>query len=117
MISVRTALYRALGGGAMALALVGIATPILPTTPFLLVAAWALGRGAPRLRARLDAHPTLGPVLGDWETRPAIPARGKVAAVAGLSASWGVIALSAPHPAVLILSAMVMSGVGFYVLT
>ena len=99
------------------MALVGVATPLLPTTPFLLIAAWALARGAPSLRARLDRHPQLGPVLADWETRRAIPVKGKAAAVAGLSGSWGLVAASAPHPAVPAMTAAVMTAVGAYVLT
>lgn len=116
-MTAKTVLYRVIGGGAMALALAGLVTPLLPTTPFLLVAAWALGRGAPDLRARLDAHPKLGPLLADWETRRAIPLRGKAAAAAGLTASWALVAASAPHPAAPPLAAVVMTAVGVYVLT
>ena len=116
-MTAKTVLYRVIGGCAMALALAGVVTPLLPTTPFVLVAAWALGRGAPGLRARLDAHRKLGPLLADWETRRAIPMRGKAAAAAGLTASWTVVAATAPHPAAAPLAAVVMSAVGVYVLT
>ena len=41
--------------------------PLLPTTVFLLIGAWALGKGAPEWRAKLVAHPRFGRALRDWD--------------------------------------------------
>jgi uncharacterized membrane protein YbaN (DUF454 family) len=76
-------MFQALGLGAAALAVAGVALPILPTTPFILVSAWAFARSSPRLEAWLRAHPRLGPPLRNWEQRQAIPRGAK--AVAGVS--------------------------------
>ena len=49
------------------LAMVGAVLPLLPTTPFLLLASWCFYRGSPRLHAWLHRSPTFGPLLDDWE--------------------------------------------------
>ncbi len=70
-------LWRTLAGAALLLGVVGIVVPGLPTVPFLLVAAWAGGKGWPALEARLLAHPRYGPVILRWREHGAIPRRAK----------------------------------------
>ena len=40
--------------------------PLLPTTPFLLLAAWFFARSHPEWEAKLLAHPRWGPLIRDW---------------------------------------------------
>lgn len=61
----------------MALGLIGVFVPLLPTTPFLLLAAWCFVRSSPRLYARLKSHPRLGPFLQQWERDHSIPRAAK----------------------------------------
>jgi uncharacterized membrane protein YbaN (DUF454 family) len=90
-------LWRLLGWTSVGLGLVGVAAPLLPTTPFLLLAAAAFGRGDPRLRAWLLAHPRFGATLGAWERHRAIPRRAKRLAFATMAGFLAVSAtLSAP---------------------
>jgi uncharacterized protein len=72
----------------VALALVGVVVPGLPTTPFVLLAAWAASRGSKRLHDWLQEHPRLGPPLRDWREQRAVSTRGKLLATAFLAASW-----------------------------
>lgn len=72
----------------LALGLVGIAIPGLPTTPFVLVAAFAADRGSPRLHAWLLRHRVFGPMIRDWRDQRAVSRRAKLLAV-------GVMMLSA----------------------
>ena len=78
----------------LALAIVGIVLPGLPTVPFLLLAAWFSAKGSQRLHRWLYAHPVFGRLLSDWETHKAISRKSKVLAVLMLSLSWG---LMYPH--------------------
>jgi uncharacterized membrane protein YbaN (DUF454 family) len=71
---------------------VGIFLPVLPTTPFLLLAAALWMRGSPRLYERLMAHKRLGPYIRDFRQHRAIPFRAKIVSVAML---WTTILLSA----------------------
>lgn len=69
--------------------IVGVFLPLLPTTPFLLVAAWCFSRSSPRLEQWLLNHRTLGPPLADWRREGAISARAKTIAVGLIAASYG----------------------------
>jgi uncharacterized protein len=88
-------LWRALAALALLLGLVGIVVPGLPTVPFLLVAAWAGGKGWPALEAWLLAHPTHGPTIRRWRERGAIPRRAKWWASGMMAISAGVLWLTA----------------------
>jgi uncharacterized protein len=70
---------------AMALGLVGIVLPLLPTTPFLLLAAFCFARSSPALHDWIIHHPRLGPPLRDWRHHGAISRRAKIAAIAMLA--------------------------------
>lgn len=82
--------FLGLGWVCVALGVIGIVLPVLPTTPFLLVAAWAFARSSPRVRDWLVGHKVLGPYVNDWNEHGAIPARAKVLAIAvmSVSAAW-----------------------------
>ena len=72
----------------LGLAAVGAVLPLLPTVPFLLVAAWAASRGSPKLSAWLHQHPKFGPTLCAWRDEGAVPTRAKVLACTMLAVSW-----------------------------
>lgn len=72
----------------LALAIIGIFLPGLPTVPFLLLTAWCASRGSVRLHRWLYAHPQIGKLLIDWETKKAISRSSKVVAVSMLLVSW-----------------------------
>ena len=71
------ALWLAGGGVFLLTGIVGIFLPLLPTTPFVLLAAWCFSRGSVRWEAWLLAHPRFGPMVADWRARRAIPMRAK----------------------------------------
>jgi uncharacterized protein len=57
---------------ALALALIGVILPLLPTVPFLLVAAFCFARSSPRLHDWLLSHKTLSPMIIAWNTSGSI---------------------------------------------
>jgi uncharacterized protein len=65
---------------ALALGIAGLAVPVLPTVPFLIVAAWAAGKGWPALERWLLAHPRYGPHIRNWRERGAVPRKAKLLA-------------------------------------
>ncbi len=56
---------------------VGIVLPVLPTTPFVLLAAYCFSRGSARYEQWLLAHPRFGPMVRDWRANRAVPLRAK----------------------------------------
>ena len=74
-------LFVVLGALSLLLGLVGIFVPLLPTTPFLLLAAALWVRSSPRLYAWLLAHRRLGPYIRNFRENRAIPLRAKILSV------------------------------------
>lgn len=78
-------LFLTAGLVALALGIVGIFLPLLPTTPFILLAAACFARSSHRFHARLLANPTFGPIVREWETHRSIPYRTKLVGIALMS--------------------------------
>ncbi|MEX0709560.1 MAG: YbaN family protein [Woeseia sp.] len=89
--------YLSVGWLGSALGITGAFLPVLPTTPFLLVAAWGFGRSSPVLHRWLLTHPRFGGTLRGWQDHGAIAPWIKVVALAGLASSvfavWSLTAL------------------------
>ncbi len=79
--------WRCLALACIALGLVGIVVPGLPTVPFLLAAAWAASHGWPKLEAWLLAHTHFGPPILRWRERGAIPRKAKTLAILMMAVS------------------------------
>ena len=65
-------LWILLGWTAVGLGAIGAVLPVLPTTPFLLLAAVAFGKGSPSLRDWVINHRIMGKPVRDWEAHGAI---------------------------------------------
>lgn len=101
-------LLRAAGVLCVGLAVVGVFLPLMPTTIFLILAAWCFARSSPRLEAWLMNHPRFGPLLRDWREHGAVPRRAKVLAVIGMTTGFAIF-FAAAHPKLWL--ALVVGGV------
>lgn len=87
-------LYLALGLGFVALGFVGAFLPLLPTVPFLILAAACFAKSNERLNRWLRDHPRFGPMIAEWEAYRVIPLRAKIISSIAMAASlawmiWG----------------------------
>lgn len=106
-----------LGWAALVLGALGVVLPGLPTTPFLLVAAFAFGKGSPRMRAWLIDHAHLGPPIRDWEDRGAISRRAKVLAVSMMAALLLLSVVLGLSGWLITIQALCMGGAAVFILT
>ena len=72
----------------MALAIIGVFIPGLPTVPFLLLAAWFSAKGSKRLNKWLYEHPKFGSVLKNWEQQGTVSRKSKIIAILMICVSW-----------------------------
>lgn len=107
-----------LGWLCVGLGVAGIFLPLLPTTPFLLVAAWAFAQSSPRFKAWLLNHPRLGPFIHDWHHHGTVPIGAKVASVTMMSLSmiWLTFWSNAPV-LVVVLVGVCLTCVAVFILT
>jgi uncharacterized membrane protein YbaN (DUF454 family) len=89
--------YLVLAWIALALGVIGIVVPGLPTTPFVLLAAWAAARGSTRLHRWLEAHRVFGPMIRDWQSQRAVTCRAKRAATLTMGLCAAIFFLTAPR--------------------
>ena len=89
-------LWWLLAYASLALGLIGIIVPGLPTVPFVLLSAFAAARGSQRLYRWLLAHRHFGPIIRDWQAHGAVSRRSKWLATTMMSACAVIMFLTAP---------------------
>lgn len=87
--------FLALGCVCVGLGTLGMFLPLLPTTPFLLVALWAFSRSSRRFHHWLFTHPRFGPRLQDWERHGTVPVKVKATALSAMAVSFALLAFVA----------------------
>ncbi|MDY0870898.1 YbaN family protein [Dongia rigui] len=71
------AIWAALGLLSTGAGIAGIVLPLLPTTPFILLAAFCFARSSPRLEAWILTHRTFGPMIENWRRHGSVDRRAK----------------------------------------
>ena len=101
----------------LALGIIGIVLPLLPTTPFLLLSAFCFARSSEKLHAWLLCHPSFGPAIIDWRENGSISKRNKTYAVVTILITF-LLSVILEVPLVVILIQMtVLSIVSLFILT
>ena len=101
----------------MGLGLLGLVLPLLPTTPFMILAAGCFARSSPRLHDWLLAHPAFGPAIVNWRDNRAIAPRAKRLALAAMAAAFGLSVVLGVGAKVLAVQAIVLAVMGGWIWT
>ena len=92
------AVFIVLGTVFLGLGALGLVLPVLPTTPFVLLAAACYLRASERLHRRLVTSRTFGPTIVAWQEHGAIPPRAKAIAIALIALTFGLSVLFVVEP-------------------
>jgi uncharacterized membrane protein YbaN (DUF454 family) len=91
-------LWMLAGALSLLIGVIGIAVPVLPTAPFVLLAAFCFSRGSRRLEAWMLSHRHFGPMVRDWRENRAVPLRAKQFATVMMAVSSVGTWLALPSP-------------------
>lgn len=90
--------YMGVAAVGLVLAVIGAVLPVMPTVPFILLAAWAASRGSPRLAHWLESHPVFGPSIVAWRAGGVVPRRAKwIASAMMTGSSVGMLLVAGPR--------------------
>lgn len=92
------ALYCSLGWLFFAIGLLGAFLPVLPTTPFMILALWMFSKGSQRFHNWLYNHPFFGSPLQRWHEHRVIPRAAKFMSASMISLSFTFMVLYSPMP-------------------
>lgn len=110
-------LWLLIGLTSLALGIAGVVLPLLPTTPFVLLAAYCFARSSPRLHGWLLRHRVFGPLISNWEQHRAIAPRAKLLAVLSMAAVFGISFLIGAPERVIIIQAVILPATCLFILT
>lgn len=108
-------LLLALGWTCFVLGVIGAVLPLVPTTPFMLVALWAFSSSSERFHRWLYHHRVFGPPLQRWQRERALPLWVKLVAAGSMAASlaYATFALTVPGYALAAMAAVMLAGLVF----
>lgn len=114
---VRRFVFVVLGHHFLAVGIIGVVVPLLPTTPFVLLACFCYERGSPKFHAVVLENKHIGPYISNWKRNGSIPLRAKCISVSMIVLSIGYIVYAAPIIAVKLSIAAIGICVSGYILT
>lgn len=116
--NLKSIIYLTIGYLCVGLGFIGIFLPVLPTTPFMILALWAFSNGSEKMHNWLLNHPRFGASLQAWEQHKIIPIKAKLTALTFILASATYILFFSNVPTyAVIMSVSTMAGAITYVLT
>ncbi len=106
-----------LGLLSLGLGIIGIAVPLLPTVPFVLLAAFCFARSSEHLHNWILTHPRFGQVIEDWNQNGAISPRIKRISTLSILAVFGISLVMGLRPVILIVQAITLGCVTVFIWT
>ncbi len=110
-------LWLIIGFTSLALGIAGVVLPLLPTTPFVLLAAYCFARSSPRMHDWLMTHKLFGPLIRNWEQHRAIAPRAKLLAVLSMAGVFVLAWAMGASSRVLIIQAVILPATCLFILT
>jgi len=106
--------YMAIGFICVGFAYIGIVTPGIPFSIFLVIAAWAFAKSSPKMEAWLYNHPWFGKFLTNWNTKRVFPTKGKYAMIIVMSSTLLFTWLATGNMKAVVYSGAFMAGVAVW---
>lgn len=106
-----------IGMVSLGLGFLGAALPLLPTTPFVLLAAFCFARSSAKFHRWLTTHRVFGPIISDWNAHGAISRKGKIAGTFSMLAAFTLSVVLGASFTVLLVQALVLGGSAVFVLS
>ena len=116
-IILRKTVFRILAYLSVAIGVVGVVLPLLPTTPFILLAAFFASKGSPEFAQWLEGHPKFGPAIEQWRTGRVVPVQAKLLACSMMALSWAILVFSGMSGLVLAITGVFFIGMASYLVT
>lgn len=110
------ALLIGFGWTAVGLGVAGAVLPLMPATPFFLLAAWCFARSSPRFHDWLMGHPVFGQIIAAYRDRKGMSVRHKAMTLLSLWLAIGVSAYLVPLLWVRVLLIAIALGVSVHIL-
>lgn len=109
--------YLVVAYAALTFGIAGVFLPLLPTTPFLLVAVWAAPKGSQRVHDWIYRQPRFARLLNDWHQQRAVPVSAKLLATAMMIASWSWLVWFEYHRGLVLGMSLFFVAVGIFLWT
>lgn len=100
----------------LALGVIGIVLPLLPTTPFLLLSAFCFARSSEKLHDWLLCHPSFGPAIIDWQENGSISKWNKILAMVVILLTILMSVIFEVPSAILLIQTAVLSIVSLFIM-
>lgn len=97
---------------ALGLGIVGVVVPLMPTTVFILIAAYCAARGSDTLHRKLLEHRVFGPMIRDWQATGSVSRKAKYMAIGSMAVCAVILFLVTPKWWIATIGTAIMAIIG-----
>jgi len=110
-------ILKLIGGISLALGVIGMFLPLLPSTCFIIMSTWAFSKSSPKFHHWLYYQSPFSKSIQDWQQHRMVPRKAKIIATLSLLTSFVITALMIPNPILLLVLAAGMSALLVFLIT